>query len=957
MPVIDFQGETIEFPDSMSNEEIEAVLQQQFQSAQEIAQPVQELPEGVMIPEQRELSPIEEEGQRFEQQQSFIKEAKEQEIIERQKRREFQELDPRTGKPLPGEGLTTGERIRDIFFTEEVIDDPDAGPISDVLGFSSILPRILGAATMQGDVASETTKLLKPAITDLNKWAASREAKNMNADQMIAMLNKSVRDAIINGTMTIDQIQGTVDAIDRIEKTKESKGFTTATSVLGNLFLEAGSDPAVLLNTAGVARNAIKGTVKRAAGRSAKEIAEKTVAETSKKMKSLGIRNNKMLEFIDAQPGATVREKLSNIRKRQPGELTPTGQIQDESIEAMFDTRTLRELDRNAEAIQGELDALKQTERQVKSRVGEKKISAKEQAEIKRRSEEFGVETEAEKAGLEAMETGEKIKSQIEEQAALDVSGVDEAISPTETVKEFTKGGKFSGRGVNKAFEEAESIAKTGKIDIPQRKKLVNELIAAAEGDVARTVDYSAVVTQLFKLRKDAPLADYKRALSTQGINPEFAESFRRIKQGNANDVIASKRQFNKVLSKEGAIDDTMKAAADNFKAAADNVIESSLGAEAYERLLTAQETGGRIGTARKKLLKAMKLDPKKTEIIEDIDFNDAVENLDSFIDDAAIKFAKEGSHPDMRQGGRFPEWKEHFGLDIEQEVKNRAKKISISGEAKESIKQTERVTEEALKKIRIDKQAAKKKISEATGGIKKKIDSLSRKTASQLQKGFSRRAAEIQKALKKAQEEADLKANVAKDFQDEVKFFAGEGGFSKNTERFKTFENKYGGKLADLIEDQAIFSIYDVSPKGKIVNAEKILDEFRGTRLPSKGLQVAALGESVVNKTYNKLKPFDKRLNSAINKIKSQNKQTARELNRIRKRGGDTEDAFRLLIEKQPLITADVLASEFKFFDALDFFDKAFIISVANSTTKEFTNREKMAAKRILARLERSGK
>ena len=54
-----------------------------------------------------------------------------------------------------------------------------------------------------------------------------------------------------------------------------------------------------------------------------------------------------------------------------------------------------------------------------------------------------------------------------------------------------------------------------------------------------------------------------------------------------------------------------------------------------------------------------------------------------------------------------------------------------------------------------------------------------------------------------------------------------------------------------------------------------------------------------IIKKTeYSTLTP------SYIVERNSKNKELAKELNRIKKRGGDTEEAFKLLMEKQPLST-----------------------------------------------------
>ena len=952
-------------------EALEALKVFKNQGVQEVAQPVQTVPEGVepqLMPQQEGLASIPftsanlgqevtaggelthaEDTSKFDLlrtpsaiQAQIAQQSQTPEGLARRKAIAEERVKAKKLRLDKGKETFT-DILEDVVVTRDVTLDPNAGGLQALGGFSGILPRLLGMITGKGDIRDESTKLFKGSIEDLNKWSNSREAQNTTADQMIENLRDNL-DSVPAG------VRGELKAqINKIEESKNSGALTSAVDVIGNLFLEMGSDPTMVLGVTSLTRNAIK---KAAGPKTALGIAQKLTGETSGRLSKFGIRNNKMLEFLDAQPGKNVREKLSGIRRRQAGELTPKGEIQPESIEVMFDERTLRQLDQNADALQVELNTLKETQRDVTQRVGEKAAGRKQSAEETRRAGEFDIETTAEtgvaKAEKEATDIAEEATARAERQ----ISEIPEAVSSTGVVEEFTKGGKFSGRGTNKAFDEAEKLAGKSKIDVPTRKNLIEEMVASAEGDVDRVMDYTDVVNKIFAINKKAPLADYRKMLKSQDIDPVFAESFRRIKQGTANDIVASKRQFNKALSREGvALDDTIKRSADNFKTEADKVVENTLGVEGYERLISLQEAGGAVSNARKKLLKAMKLDPRKTEVIDDIDFNDAINNLDSFIDDAAKKLSKEGDLQDFADGGRFPAWKKHFGIDVEKEVRNRAKKLGLQAEAEVVATEAVKSAKETIGGINVAKSKAKASLSRSTGDIKKKIDGYVKQSKKQLQKGFSRRSAEIQRALNKAKSEAGAKANVAKDFSDEVKYFANEGGFSKNIDRFKTFESKYGKKLTDMIEDQAIFSTFDVGPTGKINNHAELISQFEGIKLPHKNVRTTIFGESIVNKAFTKLRPFESRLNSVVNSIKSRNKEVARELNRIEKRGGDTKEAFKHLMDRQPLITADALSSEFKVFKPLDFFDKAFLFNVARSTGREYTNKERMAAKRIIQR------
>ncbi|MDM8548293.1 hypothetical protein QUF61_17515 [Candidatus Venteria ishoeyi] len=854
------------------------------------------------------------------------------EAMERHGQKLVEEREARMGT----EAETTADVLsRNIFGKES------ATPGQAIGTASTIFSRGLGAITQQGDLAEEDTRLLKPFIDDLQEWSSSREAQNTNADAIIKTLNENVRKSILSGEIPKEKIASTIELIDKLEESKNSGALTTATDVVGGLMLEIGSDPFVLKGLLKGIITAGKKVARKLGTETAETLTQKALDVTSDRLAKFGVRNKKMIDFIEKQPGESVREKLVNIRKRQAGELTPSGQIQDESIEAMFDERTLSSLEKNADNIQAELDRVKDVGADVRENIAIKKEARKDVAQA-----------EKEASTVQAEIAGAERKGAIEAGAEAEAKAIPSEIDSEEVVKQFTKKGKFSGRGTNEAFNEAEKIAKTGKIDVPTRKGLIEEMIASAEGDVDRVVDYTDIVNKINAINKKAPLAEYKRMLRSQDIDPAFAESFRRIKQGNANDIVAAKRQFNKALSKEGSVDDTIKRAADNFKVEADDVVENALGAEGYEALLSSQELGGKAGNAKKKLFKAMKIDSRKSEVVDDIDFNDAIANLDEFIDDAATKFAKEGTHKDFSTGGRFPEWKKHFGIDVEKEVRSRAKKIGIASE-----------TKEAVKAVDIDTKKAQKAIVEASASTKQKIDRYAKLSTDQVKKGIKRRVTEIKQALSKAKTDAKLKGNVASDFSKEVRHFADEGGFSKNTDSFKAFKEKYGEKLADMVEDQAIFSTFNVSSSGKISNADNLLSAFKGVRTAGHGTQYLALAEGVINKAFSKVAPYEWRLNRAMNKIKSTNAQLSKELNRMKKKAikkgkaDPTKEAFSKLMERNPLVTADIMSSEFKFFDVLSLMDKAFIARAAASTGDEFTNKERMSAKRLLKKLEGKGK
>jgi len=879
-------------------------------------------------------------------------------IKERQSRREMFDVDPQTGKALPGEGLSTIEKAKDVLFTPGVVDDPNAGIFTKAFSALGLGTRAVGASVGQGEITDPNTKLLRPLAESLDKWAQSREAQNMSADDMINQLNEGVRKAVLSGKIPKETIMEMTKVIDNIEEQKSSGLLTGAVSVVGNISADIASDPLswvdILKGVISVPSEIISST--KSIGKTGMQLAEEAVGKTSDRLAKLGVRNPKMIDYIDAQPGKNVREKLSNIRNRQEGALTSGGKIQEESISSLFDERTLQTLEDNASSIERELEALKGTQKGVSERVIEKGIGRKESLQEASKTKELGIEIETGEKISEVKAIEERSKSAVADIGRQEVSKIPTEVEPKSVAEKFTRGGEFSGRGINKAFNEAEELAKAGKIDVATRKNLIGEMVAAIEGDVSRTVDYSEVANYLWKINKDAPLGDYKRLLLEQKIDPSFAESFRRIKQGNANDIIASKRQFNKILSREGfSLDDTVKKSADNFKAIADDVVVNTMGEEGYKKLLTLQEGGGDFKDARDKLLQVMKTSSGESEIIKKIDFNDAVENLDKFIDKSTQQYIKTGSLADVNPDGRFSQWKKHFGIDIEQEVINRAKKLRIGEGVDIAEDVITKSTKEAISGIEIDKKKAIKALTESTGEARKKIDSYVSQSKEQIQKGFSRRVAETKNELKKAQTEAGMKKNVAKEFKKAVEDFATEGGFSRESPTFKKFQSEYGEKLANMVEDQAIFSVFDVSSTGKIKSTDKVLSSLSGVYGITPGIRAAKTAESFTDIIIKKTFSYDKRLNSAINKIKSENRELAKTLNKMtKKQGKDMTEVIAFLKEKQPLLTADVLTSEFKFLKPLDLMDKSFLTGVATGTISGYTNRERMAAKRMLIRSKR---
>lgn len=871
----------------------------------------------------------------FEQEQ---RQERVKEIEERKKRRELVELDPATGEPLEGQGLTAMERAKEIAFGRTATEDPDAGVGSYALGASDIIGRTFGAATGMGDIAEHTTKFFKDEIEGWNEWASQPENQSF----------------LKQGTALIANILLEIGSDPSAWPGLIKTGGKVAIDKLGKAFLKKDFDELA---------KAVKYTMSSAAKRKAPAEASRLLkgvedftGKTLDKLKDLGILNKKMLEHIDAQPGKNVREKLANMKKRQVGELQSTGVIQDKSIEALYDPTMLKKLEEEAASIQKSIDDLK-----LKQDVDIKEVEdvAKQRQSIVEnvgKSEEYRLQSEFEGQALETMEAGEKLKSGARKAAEQEIAGIKPAIDLEETAKRFTKGGEFSGMGTNDAFNKAEALAGKGKLADADRKELLGEMVAAIEGDVNRVVDYSEIATKLDGISAEAPLKQYQKLLSKEGIDPSFAETFRQIKQGDVNSITKAKDRFNSILESTGTSGETMKLSSKGFKSKIDVVSENTMGDEGIEMLRNLRQVGGEEKAVRDALYDIMKIKPSKSEIVNEVTFNKGIENIDEYLDKAAKKYASSGTHPQMGEGKNFSKFKEVLGLDFEQEIINRAKKINIEKSIPVSEKAIEQTTKQALKSINIESSKALNLLSDATGGIKSKIDDLSKQKIKDLRKYFHKRTKEIETELKAAQKKVkDIGKvdTVAEDFRNEVVYFATKGGFSTETKSYEKFLAKYGRKLTDMMEDQAIMRSFEISSTGNIKNAENLIEFLRGTRpFHTPVAHAAQVGESVINSIYKRLVPYERRLNNAINKIKSQNRDIAKQINKIKKRGGDTEEIVKYLMDKQPLMTMDVLKTEFgKGVDVFKLIDRATLVGIANGTAQGYSNKERMQAKRILAR------
>ena len=812
-----------------------------------------------------------------------------------------------------------------------------ATPLEAIEGASTIGMRGLGAIAQQGDFVDNDTMLLKGFKEDLTDWASSREAQNATADSMI----ENLQNALDNSTnLPPDMIEGMQTQINELEESKNSGFLTSAVDIIGGISLDVGSDPAAW-------KNFIKGAIKlgkKPFKKGLKYMAEGVMDKNAQVMERFGIKDNRMLEYIDGLEGRTVREKLRNMRRGQKGELSATGQIQNESIEAMFDERTVKQLEENADAIQAELDRVKDVGKDVQANIASKKQSAKE-----------AVDTERKTGMLEAEIGGMQKQAKMEAGAQSAIDAIPQDVIPEEVVGEAINKGRLAGKGKNVGFNEAEKIERATSVSAEDQVRLIEEALVASEGGRTKGVDFSSKADRIWgKIGKDASSADVAKVLKQEGADAKTTDTIKRIIRGDIKELRVAKEEFDTILAKGGDLTGTAKENATTVKDAFDEVIEGSAGIN-LGKLRKAQTSGGEEKLALNSLYEAMDVPPSKATITgETINKGKAVDALNTFFDAEAKKFADNGFKPttEMKQGGKFSEWKKYLGIDVKKEINNRARKLALASEVKTKVKE-----------IAIDTKKAQKAISESSGDAMKKIDKMSKKSATQLKNGILRRTREIDKALKAAKSELGAKANVASDFKKMVSHFASEGGFSKNTETFKAFKRKYGEKLADMVEDQAIFDVFSVSPSGKIDNPNDLLTSFKHVRVSGALAHAGAFGETVVNKVYNTFKPYESRLNKAINKMKGRNAELAKELNKVKKKAqkageeGVTKEIFDRLAEKNPLMLSDILSSEFKFFDPLTLMDKATIMSIANSTGREYTNRERMMAKRLIARSKKKQK
>lgn len=878
--------------------------------------------------------------------------------VKADRKKEFAEKEKRRAKGK----LTTEEKLLDVAFTEDVTRDPSVavdqsvvGGAKAVVGAVGILPRALGSVVQKfrtgefGDISKEETKAFKQEIQAINDWAESRENTNERADEYIDKISSNFRKAVLDGSLSEEQLNKMSSVIDKLEDQKTSGVLTTAGDVVGNILFETLSDPLVL-------KGLIGGVVKGVSRAIPKEIGEKFAkeytAKTLDRLSNLGVKSKKMLEYISSKEGDTFREKLANIRLNQPVRTSPSGVALPEDITRELTSETLETLKKNADEIDEILTSTKKESKdaitELETDIATNKENVKSEFDVK----ESDVRAKAEQERFATKSDIESTKEDIISETEYEKDIIGEVASPEGTVEKFTRGGEFSGRDINKAFKKAEELAGEARIYDNDKKALLNEMIAAIEGDADRVADYSDVVSEIWKIKKNAPLGDYRRKLTENGLNPNFAESFRNIKKGDIDSVKKAKKEFNDIIQSEYSLGTAMSKSSENFKKKIDEIVENNLTPENYKKLKGLEEEGGKFRDALKSIHEAMGI-KGGTEIISDIKLGDAISKLDEYFDKQAKILASKGSLSNMGPNGRYSKWKEYFGIDAGQEIINRAKKLGLSERAKKTISYLDKKATKTLGEIDVKESALISALNKQKQTKLSFIDKLKKAEKGKLQSIYDSKINEIKKELARAKSKVSASENVAEDFRKAVEHFADKGQFEVDNV-YREFESKYGSQLAKLIPDQAVLSSLDITAKGKIKDAIEKTNMFLKGYFPSDAFQKAKFAEGASQRIVNFLRPYDERIDKIVERIKKSNKEVARELNRIKKRnpGASTDKTVEYLIKNQPFFTMDLVNQEFKNFDVTDFIDEATILGVANGTIRGVTNRERASAKRLEKRL-----
>lgn len=708
-------------------------------------------------------TPLEQAGRQFEQEvaphQQLVLGEKMAVIDERQKRREMAEVDPATGKALPGEGLTAWEKAQDIAFTPEVVDDPYAGLFTKALAGLGLTTRATGAAVGQGEITDQKTKALKPLATKLDKWAETREARDMSAKEMIPKLEEAVRKSILSGKIPKENIQKMVDTIGTLKEQESSGALTTAINAVDNVLIDIGSDPAAWGTILKGVFSVGAGTARAVAREGAKDIISSGVARKLAIKKGLGIPNDEMLNEISKIPGKTIKDKLRHLRvnKYDQNALQTSGRFKPSAIEeAIGDvdhTALQKQLDELGTTFKSEVGAteaaskgreeaisrgLKEDVEFAKGEFGEKasKMIAGEEAslaakEAKLKAKGTTLSQKAKKRGEieETFKKGEVVDEQeilrMEQEEA--IKGVDakltgEGVSTEEAISKVTGEGEFSGVGKNVGFNEMEELSKAVDVGDKGKKGLLKHMAEVATGGKSEGVNYDAIAEELFKVKSTASEGDLRKALKAIEkkyeikIPKEMSAVYENILKGDVNSLRNIKKDLNAVLAKGGEITSGQKVRAQGFKDHIENISKKATPEDTWDKILSSKELGGDIGESISTFRQAAGIGSSgDATIIGKIAKPEAISKMDKWIDVAAKEFVENNLKFPSGTKAKLLQWKKHLNIDIISEVRKRAKPLEkgriaaikssastdIAAAGKEAIKDIGAKSTEAAKKIK----------------------------------------------------------------------------------------------------------------------------------------------------------------------------------------------------------------------------------------------------------------
>jgi hypothetical protein len=919
----------------------------------------------------QELTPIEKGEVEFQQEiaphQKIVKDVREEESKARTERR------------LSGDQPFL-EKAEDVLTTTQVTESAEAPSLLRTFGGISSLPaRALGVLSERvktgefGDIKSEETKLFKGSIEDLNEWVSDRENQNINSDILIENLKTVLETKDLPEDLKV-RFQ---DQINEMEDAQTSGAITKATDIIGNLALEIGSDP---LTWIGIVKDAVvqipkiakktpavvSGAVKDVGAgfglgkaEDVSTVVEKTLNKTLDDLSGLNIQDKRFIELVNELPGETVKQKLTNIRREvaKSGEVTPKGELSTTSLENKYFGGDMKATEELLESQKGLLEETISTKEALTKGAKEAQEAKLERIKSKKGLAKEEVLSIKEKELADITKATEEGTAGIRTKAGEDIGAVETVVSPEDVVGKFTREGEFA-KG-NVGFEEAQRIGKETAIPVSERKLVTQELLALAKGDVERVDDFTDTVNRLWnQVAKDAPVSTFEDVLRVEGFPVEYADAFKRIKQGNVSDLEKVKKLANENISAKGtALSDFQAISAKNLKSKINEVVKTTMEPKAFKDMLANKKLGGSIKVSRETLLKAMGVNPQEVSIIDDIFVNDAIEKLDVFLNKQAQTLSKTGKIADAKDLGRFKRWKKHFGIDANAEIINRAKKLDIEKGAEEAVKG---VVSEAKVGTAVTKATASEKAT--------RISKLAEIAKGMTNKRLARKLKDISKsddkinALKEsiAKNSDVISANkkFASDFRKEVdKYIA--NGYDSATDSFKSFVKKNKDRVpnvAKMVEDEALSRTLT---KGVVKEQVSKVGEVVGA--VAQTTPIPATISNKIKSVFKTKNVSDENLLKVIDRIKKTNKEAVKDLKRLERQGIDVTAGVKSLKDNQAMF--DYLAKNhpISLFDNLLKIkavpmtknDKFTILKSLNEiVSTELNARQRMELKRIKQKL-----